>query len=155
MGCAVRGKDSNRTCKLTAKEEAGKHAEKPQKEWPLGSLGGRVISPAPLGQDSDTQHRKVVTTMTQAVQRRLSDRLCILLTKAGRGMIQFGMSSFQKESQRGKYSYLEKSPKWICSFYNYLASTFYTPGTLLKHSAVRWILLCLHFADEETEARGD
>ena len=52
----------------------------------------------------------------------------VLLTKPGRGVIQFGASSFWKVSQRGKYSYLEKSPKWICPFYNYLPSALCTAG---------------------------
>ena len=83
----------------------------------------------------------VVIAMTQVILKNVSDHLCILLTKAGRGVIQFRMSSFQKVSQRGKYSFLDKSPKWICSFYNYLLSSFCTPGMVLKHNAMRWMPL--------------
>lgn len=75
------------------------------------------------------------------MQKSVSDCLYILITKAGRGVIQFGMSSFQKASQRSKYSYLENSPKWICSFYHCVLSCS-VPQGLLKHNAVRWILLC-------------
>lgn len=71
------------------------------------------------------------------MQKSVSDQLYILLTKPGRGVIHFETSSFQKASQRSKYSYLEKSPKWICSFYNYLLSTFYISCAVLKHNAVR------------------
>lgn len=87
------------------------------------------------------------------MQKSVSDQLYIPLTKPGRGVIQFETSSFQKASQRGKYSYLEKSPKRICSFYNYLLSTFHSPCAVLKHNAVRWTLLHLHLADEETEEK--
>lgn len=66
--------------------------------------------------------------MTQVIRKRISEQLYVPLTKPGRGLIHFGTSSFQKVSQGGNYSHLEKSPKWVCSFYNYLLGAFCIPA---------------------------
>lgn len=50
----------------------------------------------------------VITAMTQVIRKSVSDHLYTLFTKAGREVIQFGTSSFQQASQRGKYIYPEK-----------------------------------------------
>lgn len=109
----------------------GKGSRKMKKTSKREATRGHLVaelSHAPFWVQAMTvTHRTVlgVIAVTQVVQKSVNDLSHILCTEAGRRVIQFGTSSSQKVSQRGKYSYLEKSPKWICPLCNYLLSTFH------------------------------